>query len=124
MAAARKKTIAVKAVPSAVEAPAPSASAPVSEAAKAFAAPAASLTELQSNLRSVVDRSLADSGEAYARAIAAADEAAGVVESSLAAAKAGVVAINAKTLEAYAPMSRPTSTSPNRRSPSRASPIT
>jgi phasin len=100
MAAAPKKTVAVSSAPSAVEAPAPSASAPVSEAAKAFEAPAASLTELQSDLRSVVEKGLAESREAYARAIAAADEAAGAVESSLAAAKAGVVAINAKALEA------------------------
>ncbi len=99
MATAPKKT-AVSSAPAAEEAPAPPASTPVSEAAKAFAAPAAALTELQGNLRSVVEKGLTESREAYARAKAAADEAAGAVESSLAAAKAGVVAINAKALEA------------------------
>ncbi|MGO9769256.1 MAG: phasin family protein [Roseiarcus sp.] len=108
MATALKKTVAVNPAPAAAEAPAPEAveasvasvSASLTEAAKAFEAPAASLNELQGNLRSVVEKGLSESRAAYAKAKGAADEAASALESSYAAAKAGVVAINAKALEA------------------------
>ncbi len=108
MATPSKKTLAVNPAPAAYEAPAPEAveaplasvSASVADVAKAFEAPVASLTELQGNLRSVVEKGLTESRAAYFKAKSAADEAAGALESSYAAAKAGVVAINAKALEA------------------------
>ncbi len=68
MATALKKTVAANPAPAAAEAPAPEAveasvasvSASLTEAAKAFEAPAASLNELQGNLRSVVEKGLSE----------------------------------------------------------------
>lgn len=108
MATAPKKTAAVTPAstaldapaPAAAEAPAPAISASLTEVAKAFEAPVASLSELQGNLRSVVEKSLSETRAAYSKAKTAADEASGAFESSYAAAKSGVVAINAKALEA------------------------
>ncbi len=108
MATAPKKTAALNPAPAALEVPAPSAveapvasvSASLTEAAKALEAPVASLTELHGNLRSVVEKGLTETRAAYSKAKTAADEAANALESSYAAAKAGVVAINAKSLEA------------------------
>jgi phasin len=113
MATAPKKSVALNAAPAGVEAPAPEAveaaaagvsapvaSASVAEVAKAFEAPVASLAELQGNLRSAVEKGLSESRAAYAKAKSAADEAASALENSYAAAKAGVVAINAKALDA------------------------
>ena len=110
MATAPKKTAVVNPAPAALEASAPAAveapfptvsvSASVTEPAKAFEAPVASLTELQGNLRSVVEKGLSETRAAYSKAKTAADETANALESSYAAAKAGVVAINAKALEA------------------------
>ncbi len=74
-------------------APAPSAS------AQTFAAPAASLTELQNQLRAAAEKGLAETRSAYVQAKVAAGEAADALETSCAAARAGVVAINAKALE-------------------------
>ena len=98
MATAPKKTAAVTPAatafdapaPAAVEAPVPAFSASLTEAAKAFEAPVASLTELQGNLRSVVEKGLSETRAAYAKAKTAADEASNAFESSYAAAKAGV----------------------------------
>lgn len=70
------------------------------EVAKTLEASAASLSELQGNLRSVVEKGLVETRAAYAKAKSSADEAAGALETSYAVAKAGVVAINAKALEA------------------------
>jgi len=108
MATAPKKTAAVTPAPTAFDAPAPAAveapvpalSASLTEAAKAFEAPVASLTELQGNLRSVVEKGLSETRAAYSKAKTAADEASNAFESSYAAAKAGAAAINAKALEA------------------------
>lgn len=108
MATAPKKTAAVTPAPAAFEAPAPAAaeapaptvSASATEAAKVFEAPVASLTELQGNLRSVVEKGLSETRAAYFKAKTTADDAATALESSYAAAKAGVIAINAKALEA------------------------
>jgi phasin len=72
----------------------------VDEAPKAIEAPAAALSELQGNLRSVVEKGLVETRAAYAKAKTSADETASALETSYAAAKAGVVAINAKALEA------------------------
>ena len=108
MATAPKKTAAATAAPTASDAPAPAAaeapvpalSAALTEAAKVFEAPVASLTELQGNLRSVVEKGLSETRAAYSKAKSAADEASNALETSYAAAKAGVTAINAKALEA------------------------
>ncbi len=108
MATAPKKTTAVNAAPAAFDAPAPAAtetpatavSTSLTAVAKTFEAPVASLTELQGNLRSVVEKGLSETHEAYAKAKSAADEAASAVESSFAAVRAGAIAMNAKALEA------------------------
>lgn len=99
MATAPKKPAAAGPAPAAMDAPA-SASSPASEAAKAFDAPIAALTELQGHLRAVVEKGLVEARAAYSKAKSAADETADAVDGSYAAAKAGVVAINAKALEA------------------------
>ena len=67
------------------------------QGAEASATP---LNELQGNVRAVVEKGLVETRNAYAKAKSNADEAAGALETSYAAAKAGVVAINAKALEA------------------------
>jgi len=74
-------------------APAPSAS------PQMFAAPAATLTDLQGQLRAAAEKGLAETRSAYVQAKVAAGEAADALETSCAAARAGVVAINAKALE-------------------------
>jgi phasin len=113
MATAPKK-IAASAAPAAVEAdapfeaeapvvaatPAPAIAAPLAEFSKAFEAPVASLTELQGNLRSVVEKGLSEARDVCAKAKTVADDAANAVESSYTVARAGAIAINAKALEA------------------------
>ena len=76
-----------------VAAPAPSAS------PQMFAAPAATLAELQGQLRATAEKGLAETRSAYAKAKVAAEEAADALATSYAAARAGVVAINDKALE-------------------------
>ncbi len=100
MATAPKKTAlsAAPAEPAAtvaevVAAPAPGAS------PQMFAAPAATLTELQGQLRAAAEKGLAETRSAYGNAKVAAEAAADALETSCAAARAGVVAINAKALE-------------------------
>jgi hypothetical protein len=100
MATALKKTAlsAAPAVPAAsvaevVAAPAPGA------LPQMFAAPAATLTELQGQLRAAAEKGLAETRSAYVNAKVAAEEAADALETSCAAARAGVVAISAKALE-------------------------
>jgi len=98
MATAPKKTASLNPAPAAFEAPA-AVETPI-PSAPAFASAPASLVELQGNLRSVVEKGLSETRDAYAKAKSAADETASAVESSFAAAKAGVAAINAKALDA------------------------
>ena len=103
MAAGPKKTVAIPSAPVAddeVEAVLAPVAAVASETVKALEAPAAPLTALQGNLRSAVEKSLVDTRAAYHKAKNNADQAASALESSYAAAKAGVVAINANALEA------------------------
>jgi phasin len=64
-----------------------------------FGAPAATLTGLQDQLRAAAEKGLAETRSAYVKAKAAAGETAEAVETSYAAARAGLVAINAKALE-------------------------
>jgi hypothetical protein len=74
-------------------APAPSGS------AQTFGAPAAALTQIQDQLRAAAEMGLAETRSAYGKAKVAATEAVDALETSYAAARAGVVAINAKALE-------------------------
>ncbi len=72
---------------------------PAASVAEVVAAPAATLTELQDQLRAAAEKGLAETRSAYVKAKVAAEEAADALETSYAAARAGVVAINAKALE-------------------------
>jgi phasin len=111
MASAPKKNAAAQALPapiaSAPDEPdvAPSAVFPIRgtlaekspPAAKdAFAAPAA---EIQQSFRSALEKGVVESRAAFAKAKSAADETANAFEVSLAAAKDGALAINAKAFE-------------------------
>lgn len=103
MASGPKKTVVIDtpALDNAVEAavaPVAVAATPVAEAANEAAK--TSLTELHGNLRTVVEKGLVETRAAYAKAKTTADETAGAIETSYAAAKAGVVAINVKAFEA------------------------
>lgn len=86
--------------------PAPTASHAAPEAfaapdfTKAFAAVSAPVAEMQETLRAGVEKSVEQTRAAYAKAKADADEATGAVEASFETAKAGVVAINAKAVDA------------------------
>jgi phasin len=80
-------------------APAPVAMPAPSEPVKLFADPAATLGELQGTLRASVEKGLAQTRDAYAKAKATADESAAALETSYAAARAGVAAINAKAFD-------------------------
>ena len=69
----------------------------VEEALAAVVEPAA---EMQESVRTALEKGVTDSRAAFARAKASADDAANAFELSLAAAKDGAVAINAKALQA------------------------
>jgi phasin len=93
MAIAAKKTVTIDTPPmpksnetSVIEATAESMTAPVAE--------------MQENVRKAVEKTVADARDAYAKAKTAAEEATGAMETSLAAAKTGIVEINAKALDA------------------------
>ena len=86
-----------------VEGPSPTVEGPsvegpsVEGAVVAFAEPAA---EVQQSVRTAVEKGVTESRAAFARAKSSMDDAANAFELSFAAAKDGVVAINAKALEA------------------------
>jgi phasin len=65
--------------------------------AEAFAAPAA---EIQDNVRKALEKGVADTRAAYAKAKAAVEETSGALESSCATAAKGVVEFNVKALDA------------------------
>jgi len=69
----------------------------VEEAVAAVVEPAA---EMQESVRTALDKSVTESRAAFARVKASADDAASAFEVSVAAAKDGVLAINAKALQA------------------------
>jgi phasin len=71
-----------------------------SSAAKDAFAAALPAADIQQNFRSALEKSVADSRAAFAKAKTAADEAASAFEVSFAAAKDGALAINAKGFEA------------------------
>jgi phasin len=66
----------------------------------AVEAASAPLAEVQETVRNVVEKSVADTRDAYAKAKAAAEEATGALESSCATAAKGILELNAKALEA------------------------
>src|SRR5271166_2677631 len=87
-------------VPSVVESAAetaPPAPQPVAETTRPASQPVA---EIQEKVRAALEKGVSESRAAFAKAKASADEAANAFEQSFAAAKDGVVAINAKALEA------------------------
>ena len=99
MAIASKKPASA---PTLVDSPAPAATpvvTPRQPAGEALADPAAALGEFQGTLRASVEKGLAQTRDAYAKAKAAADESAAALETSYAAARAGVAAINAKAFD-------------------------
>ncbi len=108
MANGPKKTAAATVAPTtddAIEAAIAPVAAVAEETARVMELPAKALDEkplqeIQGNLRSVVEKSLIETRNVYAQAKSNADEAASAIESSYAAAKAGVVAINTRALEA------------------------
>jgi phasin len=66
------------------------------KAAEALSAPA---TEMQANVRQAVEKGVAETRAAYAKAKTAAEEATGAFEASYSTAAKGVIAFNAKALE-------------------------
>lgn len=70
------------------------------EVVKAAEASAKPLNDMQGDVRSLVEKGLLETRNAYAKAKSNADETASAFENSFVAAKAGVVAINAKALQA------------------------
>lgn len=80
--------------------PAPVAEVAAAPAAEVAPAPKEAIAEAQQTLRSALEKGVVETRAAYAKAKAAADETATAFETSFAAAKDGVIAINAKALEA------------------------
>jgi phasin len=96
MATTPKKSTATQAlVP--VEPDLPDSVPSVEEAVEAVVEPT---VEMQESVRTALEKGVSESRAAFARAKASADDAANALEQSFAAAKEGVVAFNAKALEA------------------------
>ena len=96
MATAPKKSSAAQSAPARLESLPKPAVAP-EQVETAVAAP---VEKIQQSLRAAVEKSVVDSRAAFIKAKASADEAAGAIEVSFAAAKEGALAINAKAFEA------------------------
>jgi len=71
-----------------------------SKIAKTVEAVSAPVAEVQESVRKAVEKSVADTRAAYAKAKAAAEEATGALESSYSTAAKGIVEFNTKALEA------------------------
>jgi phasin len=99
MATVPKKTALSAAPAEPATSVAETAAAPASASPLMFGAPAATLAGLQDQLRAAAEKGLAETRSAYVKAKTAAGETAEAVETSYAAARAGLVAINAKALE-------------------------
>jgi len=98
MAIAPKKTVTIDTPPTVKPLDAPAFTAGEFEkAAETISAPVA---EMQENVRKAVEKTVTDAREAYAKAKSAAEEATGALETSLNAAKTGIVEINTKALNA------------------------
>jgi phasin len=109
MASATKKNVAVRTAPAPIKSEADEALvAPDAvfdmpsdaETAKDVFAAASSAADVQRSFRTALERSVAESRAAFAKAKTVADEAASACEVSFAAAKDGALAINAKGFEA------------------------
>jgi len=96
MATTPKKTAAVR-PPALVEPDLPDSVPSVQEAVEAVVEPA---VEMQESVRTAFEKGVTESRAAFARTKASADDAANAFEQSFAAAKNGVIAINAKALDA------------------------
>lgn len=103
MASSPKKSAAAQAAqsaaaelgsPAAIETPAEVAA----EISENFVAPT---TEMQQSVRAALEKGVSDTRAAFAKAKTSADEAVSAFETSLNAARDGVIAINAKALEAF-----------------------
>lgn len=92
MAAAIKKTASSSA--------APAEQVTESKIDKTVEAVSAPVAEVQENVRKAIEKSVADTRAAYAKAKTAADEATGALESSYSTAAKGIVEFNTKALEA------------------------
>ena len=97
MATAPKKTV-LSAAPAETIAEVAASPAP-SAPPQMFATPDPTLTQLQDQFRAAAEKGLAETRSAYVKAKVAAEETADALETSYAAARAGVAAINAKALE-------------------------
>jgi phasin len=100
MATAPKKTNLSTASAEPAAPPAESVAAPtLGVSPQVFGAPVATLTDLQDQLRAAAEKGLAETRSAYVKVKVTAGETADALETSYAAARAGVAAINAKALE-------------------------
>ena len=70
------------------------------EASKMFEAPTASITEIQTKVRTVIEKGIEETRANYSKAKGAVDEASNALEASYAHAKTGVSELNVKALEA------------------------
>jgi phasin len=98
MAVASKKTASVVAGAEAL--PEPKVETVVETVPAPVVAMPAPVAAIQENVRKAVEKSVADTRAAYAKAKSAAEEATGALESSYSTAAKGVVEFNTKTLEA------------------------
>ena len=98
MAASPKKNVAPQTAPAAAAEPLTEVISPtVAEVEEAVVEPVAGMQE---NVRAAFEKGVAESRAAFVKAKVSADEAANALEQSFTAAKDGVIAINAKALEA------------------------
>ncbi len=98
MATSPKKNAAAQAAPAPAPEPDLAAFVPnIEEAVEAAVEPTA---EIQQSVRTALEKGVAESRAAFAKAKASVDDAANAFELSFAAAKDGVIALNAKALEA------------------------
>jgi len=105
MASAPKKTPAAPVAvgtPSETVAAAPAAAfaGAAKEASKMFEAPTASINEIQTKVRTVIEKGIEETRANYSKAKGAVDEASTAFEASYAHAKSGVSELNVKALEA------------------------
>ncbi len=98
MATSPKKNVAAQATPA--PAPEPDLADDVPNVEEAVAAVVEPAAEIQQSVRTAREKGVAESRAAFAKAKASADDAANAFELSFAAAKHGVIALNAKALEA------------------------
>ena len=98
MATSPKKNVAQQAAPA--PAPEPDLDDDIPNVEEAVAAVVEPAAEIQQSVRMALEKGVVESRAAFAKAKASADDAANAFELSFAAAKDGVIALNAKALEA------------------------